>query len=117
MPEIPRNRGNGRNRHSGGPRQGFGGRRGRAGPAEPLDPPKPEPDTTPPAPPAADESLPRSERLHLREQFFRDVGIDPRQFLQAFDHVPGLFYFVKDAESRTMLNTREYTRRMGYQPD
>src|SRR3954462_617098 len=74
-----------------------------------------------PRPPAeADaptDTLPLDERLKLREAFFRDAGVDPRQFLQAFDHVPGLFYFVKDAESRTMLNTREYTRRMGYQPD
>src|SRR4051794_4422271 len=73
--------------------------------------------TSTPPPPVPGESLPLGERLRMRDEFFRDVGIDPRQFLQAFDHVPGLFYFVKDAESRTMLNTREYTRRMGYQPD
>src|SRR3954452_21208556 len=59
-----------------------------------------------PLPPT--ESLPLPERLRLRDAFFRESGIDPRQFLQAFDHVPGLSYFVKDAQSRTMLNTREY---------
>jgi transcriptional regulator GlxA family with amidase domain len=59
--------------------------------------------------PAA-ESLPLPERLRLRDAFFRESGIDPRQFLQAFDHVPGLSYFVKDAQSRTMLNTREYAQ-------
>jgi transcriptional regulator GlxA family with amidase domain len=48
--------------------------------------------------------------LRLRDAFFRHAGIDPRQFLQAFDHVPGLSYFVKDAQSRTMLNTREYAQ-------
>src|SRR3954451_6211412 len=121
MPEIARNARNGRNRHSEGPRQASGGRRGRAGPADPLELLETQSDTTPPAPTAPtaapDEALPLGERLRIREEFFRDVGIDPRQFLQAFDHVPGLFYFVKDAESRTMLNTREYTRRMGYQPD
>src|SRR4051812_41636366 len=58
----------------------------------------------------APESLPLEERLRLRDAFFRDAGIDPRQFLQAFDHVPGLSYFVKDAQSRTMLNTREYAQ-------
>jgi PAS domain S-box-containing protein len=63
------------------------------------------------------ESLPLDQRLRIREEFFRGIGVDPRQFLQAFDHVPGLFYFVKDAESRTMLNNREYTKRMGYRPD
>lgn len=71
----------------------------------------------PPAPPAAGMSLPLAERLRLRDAFFRDAGIDPRQFLEAFDHVPGLFYFVKDAESRTMVNTREYSRRMGYRTE
>lgn len=56
---------------------------------------------------------PLEERLRYREEFFRRAGIDPRQFLQAFDHVPGLFYFVKDAESRTLLNTRECVRSPG----
>src|SRR5947209_19275376 len=56
------------------------------------------------------DSLPLDERLRLREDFFRHTGIDPRQFLQAFDHVPGLFYFVKDAQSRTLINTREYAQ-------
>jgi hypothetical protein len=42
-----------------------------------------------PAPPVGEESLPLAERLRLREQFFHAAGIDPRQFLQAFGHVPG----------------------------
>jgi AraC-like DNA-binding protein len=50
------------------------------------------------------------QRLRYREQFFLDAGIDPREYLQAFDHVPGLFYFIKDAESRTLMNTRECVR-------
>lgn len=56
-------------------------------------------------------------RLRLREEFFRESGIDPRQFLQAFDHVPGLHYFVKDSRSRTLLNTREYTQLPGHRSD
>jgi AraC-like DNA-binding protein len=68
--------------------------------------------------PAADgESLTLPERLRIREEFFRAAGIDPRQFLQAFDAVPGLFYFVKDAQSRTMLNTREYRQLLGPRSD
>jgi AraC-like DNA-binding protein len=63
------------------------------------------------------ESLPLDDRLRLREEFFRTAGIDPRQFLQAFDHVPGLFYFVKDARSRTMPNTREYAQLLGQRSD
>lgn len=58
--------------------------------------------------PAASPPLSLEKRLQLREDFFKSAGIDPRQFLQAFDAVPGLHYFVKDAHSRTMLNTREY---------
>ena len=54
------------------------------------------------------------DRLKLREDFFQKAGIDPRQFLQAFDQVLGLDYFVKDAQSRTMLNTRKYAPRSGF---
>src|SRR5687767_99463 len=61
----------------------------------------------------AGESLPLKERLRLREAFFRRAGIDPRQFLHAFDHIPGLNYFVKDADSRTMLNNREFAQYPG----
>jgi AraC-like DNA-binding protein len=63
------------------------------------------------------DGLPLSERLRIRDEFFRNTGIDPRQFLQAFDAVPGLFYFVKDAESRTLLNTREYAQLLGQRSD
>ena len=51
----------------------------------------------------------------MRDEFFRSAAIDPREFLRAFEHVPGLSYFVKDAESRTMLSVREYGRRLGAQ--
>lgn len=69
------------------------------------------------APPPDDGPLPLNERLRIRDTFFRESGIDPRQFLQAFDGVPGLFYFVKDAQSRTLLNTREYAQLPGVTPD
>src|SRR3982751_6429790 len=69
---------------------------------------QPRPRNVRPHPLPTAESLPLEERLRLRDGFFRNAGIDPRQFLQAFDHVPGLSYFVQDAQSRTMLNTREY---------
>jgi AraC-like DNA-binding protein len=59
-------------------------------------------------------TLPLEDRLKLREQFFRQAGIDPRQFLQAFDQIPGLDYFVKDVHSRTMLNTRKFGPRSGF---
>jgi AraC-like DNA-binding protein len=77
--------------------------KGKTGPVEPMGSHAVEP--------ANPMSL--DQRLRLRESFFHAAGIDPRQFLQAFDHVPGLFYFVKDAHSRTMLNTREYAQLRG----
>src|SRR5205085_9570805 len=70
-----------------------------------------------PPSPAGEKPLSLDERLQLREEFFQAAGIDPRQFLRAFDSVPGLFYFVKDAQSRTMLNTREYAQLPGSEPD
>jgi len=63
------------------------------------------------------DSLTLADRLRLREQFFRTAGIDPRQFLQAFGSIPGLFYFVKDDQGRTMINTREYTQVPGQRRD
>ncbi len=67
--------------------------------------------------PNGGNSLPLAQRLRLREQFFHTAGIDPRQFLQAFDNIPGLFYFVKDDQSRTMINTREYVQVLGQRRD
>ena len=51
----------------------------------------------------------------MREAFFQTAEIDSREFLRAFEHIPGLFYFIKDAQSRTMLSTREYTEQIGVQ--
>jgi len=33
------------------------------------------------------ETLPLAERLKIREEFFEQAGIDPRQFLRAFDAI------------------------------
>src|SRR4051812_31332297 len=63
------------------------------------------------------KSLPLDARLSIREAFFCDAGIDARQFLAAFDHVPGLHYFVKDAQSRTIINTREYAHLSSHHSD
>jgi AraC-like DNA-binding protein len=50
-----------------------------------------------------------AKRLVIREEFFQQAGVDPRQFLQAFDPIVGLDYFVKDVYGRTMLNTRKFS--------
>ncbi len=57
------------------------------------------------------EPLPLEERLKIGDDFFQQARIDPRQFLQGFDQIPGLDYFVKDVHGRTMLNTRKYVQR------
>jgi AraC-like DNA-binding protein len=67
--------------------------------------------------PAVQPTLPLDQRLRIRDDFFLRAGIDPRQFLQAFDEIPGLYYFIKDAQSRTMLNTREYAPRAGFRSE
>lgn len=69
------------------------------------------------SPVAGQAPLSLEERLQLRDRYFEQAGIDPRQFLQAFDQIPGLDYFVKDVQSRTMLNTRKSSPRSGFQSD
>lgn len=56
------------------------------------------------------------ERLRLRDAFFRN-NFEPQQLLQPFEHIPGILYFVKDAECRLMAVSRESVRRMGYQTE
>lgn len=50
----------------------------------------------------------------MQDEFFRTTAIDPRDLLRAFEQIPGLYFFVKDAESRTVLNTQEYRPRIGF---
>lgn len=71
-------------------------------------------ETTPAVPAAAGLSPPLGDRVRMGDEFFRTAGINPREFLRAFEHIPGLYFFVKDAESRTMLNTQEYAPRIGF---
>ena len=79
-----------------------------------VDVTRPEP--RPPASAIA-QPLPLEQRLRIREAFFKQSGIDPRQFLQAFNQIPGVDYFVKDAQSRTLLNTREYAPGSGFRSE
>jgi len=51
-------------------------------------------------------------RLNLRNHFFRNQ-INPRQLLEAFDHVPGVRYFVKDAQSRLMALSEKRVAHLG----
>jgi AraC-like DNA-binding protein len=51
-------------------------------------------------------------RLKLRDDFFRNQ-INPRQLLDAFEHLPGFRYFVKDTKSRLMALTRKRVSQLG----
>ena len=64
-----------------------------------------------PAPPTGGESL--KTRLGFRDDFFKGQ-VDAKQLLQPFDRVPGLLYFVKDAQSRLMALSREVALRVGF---
>lgn len=51
-------------------------------------------------------------RLRERDKFFR-TQINPRQLLEAFDHLPGFRYFVKDAKSRVMALSSQRVAHLG----
>jgi AraC-like DNA-binding protein/PAS domain-containing protein len=53
-----------------------------------------------------------ASRLRLRDEFFRNQ-INPRQLLEAFDHLPGVRYFVKDAHSRLMALSSKRVAHLG----
>ena len=57
-----------------------------------------------------------NSRARLRDNFFRHQ-IDPAQLLQAFAHLPGVLYFVKDARSRLMAISQEAIARLGFQTE
>lgn len=54
----------------------------------------------------------RDLRLRLRDSFFRRAA-NARDLLRPFDRVPGVLYFVKDADSRTMAVSPASVPRMG----
>ena len=55
-------------------------------------------------------------RLQLRNHFF-EKQIDAKQLLEPFRRLPGIFYFVKDTQSRLMAISREAVVRMGFQSE
>jgi AraC-like DNA-binding protein len=52
----------------------------------------------------------------LRDEFFANQ-VNGRQLLEPFSRLPGVFYFVKDAQSRMMAISREAVVRMGFQSE
>ena len=63
--------------------------------------------------PRATAGRPTAIRLKRRDHFFRSQ-INPRQLLEAFDHLPGVRYFVKDAESRLMALSSRRVSQLGF---
>jgi PAS domain-containing protein len=55
-------------------------------------------------------------RFQLRDHFFGNE-INGKQLLEPFSHLPGVFYFVKDAQSRVMAISSEAVVRMGFQSE
>ncbi len=53
-----------------------------------------------------------AKRRALRDDFFRNQ-INSRQLLEAFDQVPGVRYFVKDAQSRLMALSSKRLAHLG----
>ena len=64
----------------------------------------------------ADRSVAASRGLaRLRSDFF--ARIDSAQLLQALDHLPGVLYFVKDAQSRLMAVSHGSITRLGFKTE
>ena len=66
--------------------------------------------------PAVSSETSLKSRARLRDHFFRRQ-IDPTQLLQPLDHLPGILYFVKDAQSRLMAISGESVARMGFKTE
>jgi AraC-like DNA-binding protein len=60
----------------------------------------------------AKKTLSPARRLQLRDTFFRKL-VNPRQMLAAFDQLPGVRYFVKDAKSRLMALSQKRVQHLG----
>src|SRR6266540_3817674 len=52
------------------------------------------------------------DRLLLQKVFFARMGIG-QQFRKLFEHIPGIFFFVKDAQSRMIYVSRPILERFG----
>ncbi|QGJ68892.1 Transcriptional regulator [Planctomycetales bacterium 10988] len=57
-------------------------------------------------------SLSSEERIALKQEFLEQIGRD-LQFQSLFEHLPGVFFFVKDTESRMICASRAILKRLG----
>jgi len=64
-------------------------------------------------PAAAGDREPLERRYERRASFFCRT-IEPQELLQPFDRIPGIIYFVKDAESRLMAISEHAVEPLGY---
>ena len=58
----------------------------------------------------------QAERMRMRDDFFRRA-IVARELLQPLDRIPGVIYYVKDAESRLMAISVLGAKRMGFKSE
>lgn len=66
--------------------------------------------------PPARRSVRRIRTQELRNQFFQRA-IEAAELLQPLNRIPGVVYFVKDAECRLMAISPHAVRRMGFQTE
>lgn len=61
-------------------------------------------------PPATDSPIP--DPAAFQRDFFARMG-DPRQMRQLFEHLPGVYFFVKDRHSRLVSASRPFWEQLG----
>jgi AraC-like DNA-binding protein len=61
---------------------------------------------------AEEKSLPPADPLEFQQMFFTQMG-GPQQFQHLFEHLPGLYFFVKDQQSRMVCASQPFWKHLG----
>ncbi|MBN2294436.1 MAG: AraC family transcriptional regulator [Pirellulales bacterium] len=61
----------------------------------------------------ASETNIRSDKISFQLEFLAKLGTQ-QQFRQLFEHLPGIYFFVKDAQSRMICASGPIVRRLGF---
>lgn len=81
-------------------------RRPSSSPTAPASPSPSPPPASPPSPAVTADSM------KLQHAFFASIG-GPQQFQQLFDHLPGVYFFVKDQKSRLICASPSFCEHLG----
>src|SRR3954462_8365537 len=57
-------------------------------------------------------SLRPEDPLHFQQMFFTQMG-GPQQFQHLFEHLPGVYFFVKDRQSRMVCASQPFWKHLG----